>query len=67
MGFGTVFQTWLNNQVVKAINSGLNIVPAPAHHNSQGNINDVAFDTGYFYICYAVNSWARIAYTSTSF
>lgn len=43
-------------------------VTAPAHHNSTGVAGQAAYDgSGNLYICYATNSWAKFAPTSTSF
>jgi hypothetical protein len=40
---------------------------APATSADTGTAGQVAYDTNYLYVCYATNSWARIAWTSTSF
>lgn len=37
------------------------IVTAPTTTSSTGTPNQVAFDSNYFYVCVAINSWARIA------
>src|SRR4029077_2601867 len=42
-------------------------VAAPASSTSTGAASTWAYDSGFLYICYATNQWARIAYTSTSF
>ena len=36
-------------------------VAAPAHNTSPGAMGQVAFDSGFFYVCIATDSWARIA------
>lgn len=43
-------------------------VTAPANSSSPGTVGQVARDgSGNFYVCYATNSWAKFAPTSTSF
>jgi hypothetical protein len=36
-------------------------VPVPLHNTSPGTAGQVAFDSGFFYICIAPSSWARVA------
>ena len=38
----------------------------PAHNNSTGTAGQIKYDANYLYVCKATNSWARIAWTSTS-
>lgn len=40
------------------------ITPAPVASNSEGTINQVAYDNNYFYVCVATNTWKRIALSS---
>lgn len=42
-------------------------VSAPASSSASGNAGDKAYDSSYLYVCYATDSWARIAWGSTSF
>ncbi len=42
-------------------------VSAPANHSSAGTAGQAAYDGTYLYVCYATNSWARIAWSSTAF
>lgn len=39
----------------------------PASSTAVGTPGDLAFDSNYFYVCYLVNTWARIAYTDIVF
>lgn len=41
------------------------IVPVPPHNTSPGVPNQVAYDSGFFYVCIANNSWARAAIGGT--
>lgn len=38
----------------------------PTTSTFAGNIGQVSWDTSFFYLCYAPNKWARIAWTSIS-
>jgi hypothetical protein len=38
----------------------------PLHSNSSGVAGQIAWDSNYFYVCTATDTWARVAYTSTS-
>ena len=46
--------------------SGSNYTSAPAYSNSTGTAGQYAADANYAYICYATNSWIRIAKDSWS-
>jgi len=35
--------------------------PAPANATALGTPNQVAYDSGFFYICVGVNTWKRVA------
>jgi hypothetical protein len=35
--------------------------PAPLHPNSTGTTGQIAYDSGYVYICVATNTWKRSA------
>lgn len=35
--------------------------PAPANSTALGTPNQVAYDSGFFYICIGVNTWKRVA------
>ena len=50
------YKAWLT-QMVQALNS--QIVPAPATSTSPGTPNQFAYDTSYFYVCIAPNTWVR--------
>ena len=39
---------------------------APAHNNSVGVTGQIAWDSGYIYVCTATNTWVRAALSSTS-
>lgn len=41
--------------------SNLQLVPAPANATARGNPGEWAVDSGYIYICTAVNTWKRVA------
>jgi hypothetical protein len=43
------------------LNGVLSWVPAPAHDNSPGKQGQVAYDSGFFYICTAKDTWKRAA------
>lgn len=45
---------------------GLEVVPVPISLTSTGTTNQVAFDSQYFYICIAKNSWVKIPNLSTN-
>jgi hypothetical protein len=38
----------------------------PAHSNSTGVAGTIAWDTGYFYVCTATDTWKRVALDATS-
>ena len=42
-----------------------NWVAAPAHNTSAGVAGQIAYDSGFFYVCFATNSWGRIAIGGT--
>lgn len=37
------------------------VVPAPASASSPGTPGQIAFDSSYFYVCIAVDTWERVA------
>lgn len=47
--------------IAAATTSGLILVTPPAHNTSPGTPNQVAYDGGFWYVCVAANSWARVA------
>ncbi len=59
----------LLREIVAAINAQrptsptINIaaVPAPLHNTSPGTAGQISYDAGFFYVCIATNSWARVA------
>ena len=40
------------------------MTPAPVSANSEGKINQVAYDNNYFYVCVATNTWKRVSLSS---
>lgn len=56
---------WRFLQAVSTQVSGLSdaaiFVTPPAHHNSPGEVLQIAQDGAYFYVCVAANTWARVA------
>lgn len=40
------------------------VVSPPAHDTSTGSAGQIAYDSTYFYICIATNTWRRIAHAS---
>jgi hypothetical protein len=43
----------------------LNAVPPPPHNLAPGVPGQFAYDSGFFYVCIGVNSWARVAIGGT--
>lgn len=43
-----------------------NIVDAPASANATGTIGQTAYDSNYFYVCIATNTWKRVALSTWS-
>jgi hypothetical protein len=41
------------------------VVDPPASSTSTGTVKTISFDSSYFYVCTATNSWQRIAWDST--
>jgi hypothetical protein len=65
----TTTTSTLSNSVAAlqaSINTSLQVVAPPVHDTSPGTPNQVAFDTGFFYVCTATNTWLRIAWTAGS-
>lgn len=60
--------------LMKALVGGINdasVAPlvaatVPTTSTFTGNTGQVSWDTTYFYLCYAPNKWARVAWTSIS-
>lgn len=44
-----------------AVRVGLPAVPAPATSTDVGNAGQIAYDSGFIYVCVAANSWKRAA------
>ena len=40
-------------------------VAAPVHNTSTGIAGQIAYDSGFFYVCISSNSWARVAIGGT--
>lgn len=66
-GLGNIVTT-LNNMVrqqgvlIQTINDKWpDWVEVPAVHNSPGVAGQVAYDTGFFYVCISSNLWKRVA------
>ena len=59
-------QIWLQDLYSKSQNV-LQFTAVPASSTAQGRVFNYSFDDTYLYICYAENSWARIAYTDVLF
>jgi hypothetical protein len=38
-----------------------NLVTAPASASATGTAGQVAYDTSFFYVCTATNTWKRVA------
>ena len=45
-------------------NTAAGAVATPAHDNSPGLPGQIAFDSGFIYVCVGVNSWLRAALSS---
>lgn len=47
--------------IAQSQTSGLVLVSPPAHSNSVGTPNQVAYDGSFWYVCISTNTWARVA------
>ena len=50
---------------IKEISGGISYVTAPTSNTSTGTAGQQAYDSSYFYICTATNTWGRLALTNT--
>lgn len=49
------------NTLLSSLNLGNPNRTVPSAYNSAGNSGDIAFDTGYLYLCTGDNAWGRVA------
>lgn len=50
------YNVWINPN-----GDAVNVVDAPASATATGTIGQTAYDTNYFYVCIATNTWKRVA------
>lgn len=50
------YNVWINPN-----GDAVNVVDAPASATATGTIGQTAYDTNYFYVCVATNTWKRVA------
>lgn len=62
------------HEILRQYTTGINTPPTvqtfvgvPATHAATGTPGQWSADANFLYVCYATNSWARIAWTSTTF
>lgn len=58
-GLATVATTGSYNDLTDKPTTLFNVVSVPASATSTGTPNQIAFDSNYFYICVATNTWVR--------
>lgn len=59
------FYQYLLNEVLTLNKfNGMSLVKKPAATGSSGSAGQIAYDSGYVYICVAKNTWKRAALTT---
>lgn len=62
--YAGAYQELLNENMKNSANGVSELVDAPASASSTGTAGQIAYDSSYFYVCTATDTWKRVAIAS---